>query len=256
MQTSDCVNDLAAALAAFHSQVSNPENTRTATIEGETKAGKPFSYSYGYSDLSGITDATRRHLADNGLSVTQELIVDGERIGARLRLLHSSGQWIEYEPVWMPAGGGPKDWGAAATYSRRFGVSAVLYLATAGDDDARSAAKGATRGREAGASARQVAKIKAEAERAHISEQSLRADLRATYQLAAPDGEPLDEALTQLTIQTASGLIDRLMAEADRRAAAAAAGADPATGEVPERQIDDDPPGHTAATVPWKGGAA
>lgn len=113
MQTSDCVNDLAAALAAFHSQVSNPENTRTATIEGETKAGKPFSYSYGYSDLSGITDATRRHLADNGLSVTQELIVDGERIGARLRLLHSSGQWIEYEPVWMPAGGGPKDWGAA-----------------------------------------------------------------------------------------------------------------------------------------------
>ena len=40
-------------------------------------------------------------------------------------------------------------------------------------------------------------------------------------------------ATDELSKAQASELIDRLIAEADRRAAAAAAGADPKTGEVP-----------------------
>ena len=108
----------------------------------------------------------------------------------------------------------------------------------------RRRCRGATRGRRQAATDRQLAKIAAETERAQISDRALRADLRRTYRLESPEAGPIEETLARLTVKQASDLIERLMAEADRRSAAAAAGADPETG-----QVGDASPGPDAAAL-------
>lgn len=252
--TTPDVAAFAAAFAKFQAEVSDPGKNKTAQIEPKDKSKQPFSY--GYADLASVLQHVRPLLAKNGLSVVQDVTTDDSHVSVTTLILHESGQTMRFGPLSLPSGGEPKSWGSAATYARRFALMATLGVAADGEDDARGAAKGATRGREAKASSRQVAKIKGEAERGQVSEQMLRVDLRGTYHLEVADELPIDDALGQLTIAQASNMIERLMEEADRRAGAVAAGADPVTGEVPERQVDDEPPGFSSENLPWKSGTA
>lgn len=224
---------LFADFAAFQAEVSDPEKTRTATIEPKDKS-KP-SYSYSYADLSAVLQHVRPLLAEHGFSIAQDVTTDDQHVHVKTLLMHKSGERLLFGPLSLPSGGEPKNWGSAATYARRFALMAALGIAADGDDDARAAGRGATRGRPSRATDRQLTKIAAEAERAQVPDEELSQVLERRYKV---------ETTSELSTQQASDLIDRLMAAADRRGRTAAAGIDPNTGEVA-----GEPPGMDAAAA-------
>jgi hypothetical protein len=132
-------------------------------------------------------------------------------------VLHTSGQERTFGPLLLPAGDDNKQTGGSITSARRFAIMAALGFASVGEDH----------GDEGGdspptATARQLAKISGEIERGRFTAGEVEKAL-----------EPYGVGTTaELNRQQASHLIDRLVPEADRRIAAAAAGANPATGEV------------------------
>ena len=95
------------------------------------------SYSYKYADLATAAQQARTVLAKHDLAVHQS--AHGDTLGAiqvTTAVWHSSGQWIEAEPLTMPAKGGPQDVGSAISYARRYCLMAFLGLATDDDDGA------------------------------------------------------------------------------------------------------------------------
>lgn len=95
------------------------------------------SYKYRYADLASAAQQAREVLALHNLAVHQS--AQGEQLGSVsvvTRAWHISGQWIEAEPLTMPAKGGPQDVGSAISYGRRYALMAFLGLATDDDDGA------------------------------------------------------------------------------------------------------------------------
>ena len=131
MKTSDQINEISEALSKARDSFQDISKNKTATVKGETKAGKPYEYSYKYADLPEVFGAVNKSLSDNGLSITQ-----GCDTGLVItRLIHKSGQWIEtYYPMSV------KDQtmqGLAAgwTYSRRQAINGILGVSSEEDTD-------------------------------------------------------------------------------------------------------------------------
>lgn len=118
--------ELAAALAAAQAQFPAIVKDRVASIP--TKSGS--TYRFKYADLADVLAAVRPVLAAHGLSVMQMI----HRRFLVTALLHTSGQRVVSCADLMEL---PSDWkayGAAATYLRRYSLSAMLGIAA--DDDA------------------------------------------------------------------------------------------------------------------------
>ena len=102
----------------------------------ESKSKNPF-FNSSYADLHTVIQSSLPALTKNGLSVVQ-----GNRYCSKTggfyvttTLLHESGQWIKSE-IRMPVLG-KKDAhavGAACTYGRRYGLSAMTGIAQYDDD--------------------------------------------------------------------------------------------------------------------------
>jgi len=99
-----------------------------------------------YATLDAIVEAVRPVLAAHGLAVVQGATTPHTTEGGTLvafavatRLVHSSGEWIETHALMPLAKLDPQGAGAALTYGRRYGLSALLSLATDDDDDGESA---------------------------------------------------------------------------------------------------------------------
>lgn len=133
MQTSDKTESLIPAMLKLHEEMPAIPKKRTAKI-GQ-------SHSYSYADISDVLQAIRPKLADCGLVVCQDTKSTDHGLEVTTRLYHSSGEWIEGEPVVMPVGKGTaQDIGAASTYGRRYSLAALLAIAT--DDDVDGPAAG------------------------------------------------------------------------------------------------------------------
>lgn len=118
METSPTIGAIAKALKAF--QAAAP------TITKDAKAN------YGrYASLGNVIDSTRADLAKHGLSFTQ--IPDGD--GLCTMLMHESGEWIRGTANLKLDKQTPQGQGSAYTYARRYGLTAILGLATEDDDD-------------------------------------------------------------------------------------------------------------------------
>lgn len=99
-----------------------------------------------YASLDQIMEAVRPTLAKHGLTLVQGATAphtdETGRVAAftiETMLLHASGEFITNHIV-MPLGkADPQGAGAAASYGRRYGVSALLSLATEDDDDGNGA---------------------------------------------------------------------------------------------------------------------
>jgi hypothetical protein len=90
-----------------------------------------------YATLGSVWDACREPLTKHGLCVIQR-VLPGERDRIRLEtvLLHKSGQFIcgiEDLPLTKP--NDPQAYGAALTYARRYGLSAMVGVCPAEDLD-------------------------------------------------------------------------------------------------------------------------
>lgn len=152
MRTSEQINELAAALAKAQGD-----------IEPASKdANNPFFRSK-YADLATVREVCREPLAKNGLSLLQVPSVKflGEptfrtwttkngderqdvnvitEVSVTTRLQHSSGQWIESDPVpcVLPKGD-PQSIGSAITYLRRYTLGPLLGIVAEEDDDGNAA---------------------------------------------------------------------------------------------------------------------
>lgn len=103
------------------------------------------TYSYTYMTLGAIMSAIRQPLAAAGLAVIQAPSVsrspNGVSVDVTTRLLHTSGQWVEGTvSIAVAAGVNAQGIGSAITYGRRYGLTAMLGIASGEDDDGAAAA--------------------------------------------------------------------------------------------------------------------
>ena len=128
MRTSEDIKDIAAALSAFQAEC--PNVIKSAT--------NPFFKSK-YATLDAIWDTIRSVLNKHGLVIVQGGgYVESTVVTVTTRLVHTSGQWFESD-YHLPGGDGnkytPQSVGSAITYGRRYGLSAMLGIASEEDTD-------------------------------------------------------------------------------------------------------------------------
>ena len=215
-----CSSPLHAALVGFQAEVPDVGKASQATIQPRDRSKPAFGFPY--ADLATIRSHCQPFLAKHGLAVLQPAVSVGDQVGVVTIVIHESGEKLTFDPLLLPAGDDNKQVGGSITSARRFAYMAALGIASVGED-AGDEAGGRRSSSGNKVTSKQLAKIAAEADRAHVTDEELTKVL-GTFGVETTDA--LDRA-------QASELIDRLMAEADRRARAAAAGADPQTGEVP-----------------------
>lgn len=102
-----------------------------------------------YASLGAVWSAIRKPLQDNGLSVSQGF--SGNEIGCTCitTLMHTSGEWIEFEFPMILDKQNMQGFGSAATYARRYSLAALLGVVSDEDDDGEAAVdvkKSATKG--------------------------------------------------------------------------------------------------------------
>ena len=123
-----------AALAKMQGELKATEKGAKAIARG--------SKEYAYSTIADVWDAIRKPLSDNGLSITQTEGVAESWITLTTTLRHTSGEKIEgSRPIATVerAMNDPQAYGSALTYARRYGITAMVGIAPADDDDGASA---------------------------------------------------------------------------------------------------------------------
>lgn len=142
LRTSEPCGDLYGALAKAQSAFLPIKRTKV----------NPYYHSK-YADLADVIAATQAALSANGLCVIQGAGTDTDArvVYISTRLAHASGQWVEHVvalPGTMRAEKGQPERfdsqsvGAAITYGRRYGRSAILGVASDEDDDGNAAVSG------------------------------------------------------------------------------------------------------------------
>lgn len=103
-----------------------------------------------YADLGDILDGIDEALAMHSLIVVQSVEKPDAGVSVTTRLIHASGQWIEFGPTTLPVEKmTPQSAGSAITYARRYALSAALCLVADDDDDGNGAGVTKASGKEA-----------------------------------------------------------------------------------------------------------
>ena len=93
-----------------------------------------------YSDLASVMDAIREPIGNNGLSIWQDATLEDLGVSVTTRIVHISGQWVEFGPLTIPIG--KKDAhavGSACSYGKRYALCAALGVVSDDDDDGNKA---------------------------------------------------------------------------------------------------------------------
>lgn len=139
MQTSDAIDKIAPALVKAQSELKHAiKDTGNEAFKRNGKAMK-------YADLTSVWDAAKPVLTTNKLAALQDVVSNENGMGVRTRLLHESGQWIEFDPPMIPLS--KKDAhgaGSVLTYGRRYSLSAALGVVADEDDDGNAAVQSPT----------------------------------------------------------------------------------------------------------------
>lgn len=126
MNKSESITKINKALVEFHKQVKQPMKD----------ANNPFFKSK-YVPLENVVEAIDEVAPSLGLSFTQWASNDvNGRVGVSTMLLHESGEYIEYDPVYMKADKETAQGaGALISYLKRYSLSAVFGITSDQDDD-------------------------------------------------------------------------------------------------------------------------
>lgn len=103
-------------------------------------ANNPFFKSK-YVPLENVVEAITESASKNGLSFTQFPSSDEDgNVTVGTLVMHSSGEWIEYDPIKMkPVKNDPQSIGSAITYAKRYALSAIFGITSDPDDDGNEA---------------------------------------------------------------------------------------------------------------------
>jgi hypothetical protein len=128
MNTSEMIDKIAAALAKAQ-----------GVMKPAVKDANNPHFKSKYADLASNVESARGPLSENGIAVIQEATTGERGISVATRLMHSSGQWIQFDPLTVPLSKQDAHGvGSALTYARRYALGAVLGL-VAEDDDGNAA---------------------------------------------------------------------------------------------------------------------
>jgi hypothetical protein len=95
-----------------------------------------------YATLQNIVESCRDTLRKHGLAVVQTFAeTDGTYINLTTTLLHESGEWMQGIITMRPSKADPQGLGSAATYARRYALSAILGIVTDDDDDGNASSQ-------------------------------------------------------------------------------------------------------------------
>ena len=127
MQTSEQINELAAALANAQGELANV---------AKDKSG----YGYKYADLAAVLDQARPVLSKHGLAIVQSASNADEQVSVTTTLMHQSGQWMR-DTITMPVQVGKgmshaQAVGSVITYARRYSLAAFVGIAQEDNDAA------------------------------------------------------------------------------------------------------------------------
>ena len=123
------IDKLAGALAKAQSE-----------LEGAKKESVNPFFKSSYADLHAVIKAAFPFLSKNGLSVSQGNEIVPGAVCVTTLLMHSSGQWLRSKVKLPLSKVDAQGVGAAITYGRRYGLSAIAGIAQF-DDDANSIRK-------------------------------------------------------------------------------------------------------------------
>lgn len=144
MIQSQSIGAIATALAAASAEIK---------AVGKDRTNPHFKNKY--ATLDAIVDSVRPVLAKHGLAVMQDASdtqagADGKPTAFTVEtmLVHKSGEWIANRVTMPVAQSTPQGVGSALTYGRRYGLSALLSLATDEDDDGNAGSQQPARGNE------------------------------------------------------------------------------------------------------------
>jgi len=144
-QSSESITELSKAFVTALGEMSDIRKGREAKVP--TKAGS--SYSYKYADLADTIQSVRPTLAKHGLAVVQNVSTNNpDFVLISTTILHTSGEWMTFEPLALPAGRTAQETGSAISYGRRYHLLASLGLAAEDDDGASASARRAPQRKE------------------------------------------------------------------------------------------------------------
>lgn len=130
MKTSDAVSNIYTALAAAQ-----------AALEPAVKDNTNPAFRSKYADLTSHVEAIRPVAKAHKLAVVQELTSDDNGVAVTTRIVHASGEWIEFGPLFIPATKhDAQGFGSACSYARRYALSAA-FGTVADDDDGNAAVR-------------------------------------------------------------------------------------------------------------------
>ena len=129
MRKSESIAELAKAMSKFQGEVKQP-----------VKDGTNPHFRSSYVTLQGTVEAITKAAAPNGLSFMQFPINEDNKVGVYTLIMHSSGEWIESDPVYAtPMKNDAQAVGSVITYAKRYSLSAAFGIASDLDDDGESA---------------------------------------------------------------------------------------------------------------------
>lgn len=131
MNTSEQINEVAAAMVKAQ-----------ASMKPAMKDAINPAFRSKYADLAAVWEACRAPLTANGITVWQDVTTENEGIAVRTRLVHTSGQWVEFGPLVVPLSKHDAHGvGSATSYGKRYGLSAAVGIVAEDDDDGNAAAQ-------------------------------------------------------------------------------------------------------------------
>lgn len=207
MHKSDSIAELAKALASFQSEVKQPLKDKA----------NPFFKSK-YVPLENVVEAITHIAPKHGLSFIQYPVNQDTKVGIVTILMHSSGEFIETEPVFAkPAKDDAQATGSVITYLKRYSLSAVFGITSDEDDDGNSATFGNNQPKQQTQSQPQMnlpkmiseAQIKAIGAKTSNISKSSGVEQSQVYQSAAAHLK-INKSTKELTAQEASKIIEYL----------------------------------------------
>lgn len=125
MKTSELINEFAKAMAEAQKQM------RPAAKDGLNPHFKSR-----YSNISSIWEAIRSPMTSNGLTVLQDVITEEKSVSVVTRIIHHSGQWVEFGPLGIPLMKfDAQSIGSATSYAKRYALCAAIGVVSDEEDD-------------------------------------------------------------------------------------------------------------------------
>lgn len=132
---SETNQEIAKALVKAWASIDTPKHNTSVTV----KTKKGGSYTFEYTDLTGIFEALKEVYKDHGMMVMQNAYTQDNLICVETMLLHESGEYVNSKPISAIASQDMQEMGGQVTYMKRYSLSAMSGISTEKDDDANFA---------------------------------------------------------------------------------------------------------------------